>query len=500
MDLTKLLGNPMQDMMGQELANIFKRIGGGGQQGPMSPMQQPQMSQMPQQQYNPFGRDMQQEDPYNKYADLIEFLQPEMNGSSPEEILDIVEMLQPELNNMAPEELSNAVEQEFQARIAERQGQQAPGMRQEMIREMGKYDPFRERTERLTSPITEGFSPDEKQGFVDAFVESVANGANDEFMNTVRAEVGPEYQQELDDIIAQLGEGGYAPDQDVDPEYMWDNREEYIDDLVNGQDEADWQPDAVAQRETLLREMGEDEAADEVKRMGNEMQAAEDQEIKEALTLGSGNPSDDDTGEVDENGVPASGVSFDKMKAAEQNRVSKQMADESNKAQKLVKAHRTLTAMKKLVQEHPNMADEMGAVFANPAEQPGFLDQLKRDMALGVGLLNKKDLAAYEKFTKLSSELVLDAGEALGSKNFTDAKLKLIQRSKPSGRMTDEALNYVIDHMMYDWEPAQDYANAIEKGRRGRYQPEMNMESYRKGKKDLSIEEAEKLLAEMENG
>lgn len=178
-------------------------------------------------------------------------------------------------------------------------------------------------------------------------------------------------------------------------------------------------------------------------------------------------------GVIDGADIPAGAVPLDTMSPGERNEATKIMRQNLTKSNDLSKAHKTLSEMQKIMNEHPNMADHFASALVDPTQKSSIFGQLKRIGA------DKKDLAAIEKFTKLSNDLILSAGQAMGSKSFTDAKLKLLEMAKPSARNTDEANKFVIKHMMEEFEPYVGYSKALQHGLQNRYEVLDVPESYR---------------------
>lgn len=186
--------------------------------------------------------------------------------------------------------------------------------------------------------------------------------------------------------------------------------------------------------------------------------------------------------------VPQGAVPLELMSPGERNEVTKDMRKEQKYAQGQVKVSKIANQMKQILASHPNMADDFAAaIVGDKKDQNTVLNKLRRKGA------NKKDLAAFEKFSKLSNDLVLHQGEATG-KNFTDAKADIIQKAKPNATNTDEANNYLIDRILHDTEPAKAYNEALKHAFKNRYAIPLDMEDYRG--KEVAHEE-ENLASEM---
>ncbi len=179
--------------------------------------------------------------------------------------------------------------------------------------------------------------------------------------------------------------------------------------------------------------------------------------------------------------VPAGAVPLDTMSPGERNEATKRMRNELTRANDLSKAHKTLEEMQKIMEKHPGMADFFSVALVDPSAKQSFWGQLKRQ---GV---NKEDLAAVEKFNKLSNDLILSAGQAMGAKAFTDAKLKVIEQAKPNARNTDEANRFVINYMKEDFEPYVGYGKALQHGLKNRYEVLEDPENYRPKKQQQQL-------------
>jgi len=171
--------------------------------------------------------------------------------------------------------------------------------------------------------------------------------------------------------------------------------------------------------------------------------------------------------------LPDNGVPYSMMGANEKLAASKEVTQQQKLAQGQMKVNKIAYELRKIMEDHPKLADEFSSAFALAGDKPSFLAKTKRNL-----FANKKDLGAYEKFLKLSNDLILQQGDALG-KNFTDTKATLLAQSKPNPNNTDEANKYLIDKIISETAPAKRYHQALENSRRGRYVPQLNMEAYR---------------------
>jgi hypothetical protein len=154
------------------------------------------------------------------------------------------------------------------------------------------------------------------------------------------------------------------------------------------------------------------------------------------------------------------------------------------------KAMHDLDEMQKIIKSHPNMARDLSYLLGNP-EDKSFLANLSRRY------LDKKELAAIEKFTKYSNDFVLSAGDSLGN-NFTDAKLKALQLSKMHAGNTDESNKAIIANYKNRLKPMINYGKELKKAR-GKYTLPYFEQSYtdealgNRSIEDLSDEELEAL-------
>lgn len=157
------------------------------------------------------------------------------------------------------------------------------------------------------------------------------------------------------------------------------------------------------------------------------------------------------------------------------------------------KAEHNLAEMEKVINSNPDMARDFAYILGNP-EDKSFLSNLSRRY------LDKKKLAAIEKFTKYSNDFVLSAGGSLGN-NFTDAKLKALQLSKMHPGNTDEANRAIINNYKVRLKPLINYGEELKKAR-GKYTLPYFEESYTdeaRGKhsiENLTDEELEALAGE----
>ena len=109
------------------------------------------------------------------------------------------------------------------------------------------------------------------------------------------------------------------------------------------------------------------------------------------------------------------------------------------------------------------------------------LDKISRKIA------NKKDLAAFEKFRKMASKLVVAKGDTMNGK-ITDARMKLIENMKASPGNTDEANIYMLEGEIYDTDPAAAYNKALEKGFNTRRRPALDLEAYREQRQQIDLD------------
>lgn len=133
------------------------------------------------------------------------------------------------------------------------------------------------------------------------------------------------------------------------------------------------------------------------------------------------------------------------------------------------KANHDLDEMEKVINSNPDMARDFAYILGNP-EDKSFISNLSRRY------IDKKKLAAIEKFTKYSNDFVLSAGGGLGN-NFTDAKLKALQLSKMHAGNTDEANRAIINNYRVRLKPLINYGPELKKAR-GKYTLPYFEESY----------------------
>lgn len=165
-------------------------------------------------------------------------------------------------------------------------------------------------------------------------------------------------------------------------------------------------------------------------------------------------------------------VRFNDLPKNEQLDVSKRMRNDLRAAHEIKKATGVLNEMEKIMNEHPNLADSLSNIFIDPKKDSTILSKF------GKSFLDKKERAAIEKFVKLSNELILHGGQALGAKNFTDAKAKMLELSKPVAGNSQEANLFLIKNMRKQFDPWQAYAEDLKKGLKNREVVEFDLDKY----------------------
>jgi len=165
-------------------------------------------------------------------------------------------------------------------------------------------------------------------------------------------------------------------------------------------------------------------------------------------------------GIIEGEGVPQNAVPLRALSANERNVTVQQMQSNMKMANGMERSYKILSEMDEILEKHPKMADYISTALVDPEKAKTVLGQLKRK---GV---NKEDLAAIEKFNKLSADLVIQGGQALGgSSKWSDARQQLIEAAKPVSGNTYDANKFVIRHMreyMKYGEPMRkDYQNAF---------------------------------------
>lgn len=126
-------------------------------------------------------------------------------------------------------------------------------------------------------------------------------------------------------------------------------------------------------------------------------------------------------------------------KPSTQNFYRKQNQEYLGKAKSAINSIQILDELENIVRSNPGMGKYFEHALVTGQENPGLIEQLMRQ---GV---DERQLTAIQTFTKLANQLVFDAGNSMGARNFTDAKQKLIQSIKPSARNTDQANFTIID-------------------------------------------------------
>ena len=155
--------------------------------------------------------------------------------------------------------------------------------------------------------------------------------------------------------------------------------------------------------------------------------------------------------------IPGS-YSLNGMPAGDVNKTKAEMRADINKSTQIIEGARLLDDLEKLINEHPNLSESFAKGMESPNE--GWFDSVKKVFT------KQKDRAALEKFRKITSELVQKGAMAFGGKTFTDARQRLIEQSKASSGLTDEANRYVINNMRHIFDKNKGIAqkNATKQG------------------------------------
>lgn len=206
-------------------------------------------------------------------------------------------------------------------------------------------------------------------------------------------------------------------------------------------------------------------------------------ENKQALAWMTGSPISKPEG-LPKGAVPMYGYS--KQDRAQEHKKQREMQETVNGAHEGIKI---INEMEAIAKKHPDMSNYFEQIFANP-ENNDYKTKLYEKFAG-----NKDKLTAIQVFDKLSNDLILKAGTKFGA-HFTDAKLKAIQRSKPSTRNTHPAKMSVLSHMKEEFEPYVKYGKELRKVREmGDYAFPFYIEDYMP--QSLSDEELDEQLANM---
>lgn len=119
----------------------------------------------------------------------------------------------------------------------------------------------------------------------------------------------------------------------------------------------------------------------------------------------------------------------------------KEMLSNQKKYESQERAYDTTVELEKIVREHPNLWKSY-SLFLNSDDpkDPSLLALAKSQV------VSEKDKTAIDKFSKLSSDLILQAGESMGgSRAFTDYTKRMVSQTKPNVRNTAAANQYLID-------------------------------------------------------
>jgi hypothetical protein len=162
----------------------------------------------------------------------------------------------------------------------------------------------------------------------------------------------------------------------------------------------------------------------------------------------------------------------------EQLDVSKRMRNDLKAAHSVKKAIGTLNEMRRITLENPGLSDTLANIFIDPKKESSIISKATKTF------LNKKDRAAVEKYIKLGNDLILQGGEGLGAKNFTDAKAKIIELSKANAGNSQEANLFVIDNMIRQLQPWEAYAQDLKRGLRERKVVEFDLDKYESPNED----------------
>lgn len=128
------------------------------------------------------------------------------------------------------------------------------------------------------------------------------------------------------------------------------------------------------------------------------------------------------------------------------------------KAESAYKAVNLLDELESIINENPGMHKYFARALTTDSLEPGFFEQLFRN-----SVIDEKQLTALQRFTKISNQLVADGASAFGgSRQFTDARQKLLQSIKPSAANTAEANRAIINGLKKELVPdARELENII---------------------------------------
>jgi len=171
-------------------------------------------------------------------------------------------------------------------------------------------------------------------------------------------------------------------------------------------------------------------------------------------------------------------VSLADLPKNEQLDQTKRMRNDLRAAHDVKKAVGTLREMRKITEQYPNLSDTLSAVFIDPKKEASITSRI------GKTFLDKNERAAVEKYIKLSNDLILQGGQGLGPKNFTDAKAKILEMAKPYAGATQQANLFVIDNMIRNLEPWEAYAQDLKRGLKERKSIEFDLGKYETPEED----------------
>lgn len=127
---------------------------------------------------------------------------------------------------------------------------------------------------------------------------------------------------------------------------------------------------------------------------------------------------------------------------AAQNAFRKENAKYLRESEDAVRMNENLDGLKQIILENPGMGNSFSLAFQSSQPEATLIEQFAKKG------MDQKQLAAIQKFIKISNQLVADSQTTSGSaRGFTDTRQRLFESIKPNIKNTDEANLYVIDNL-----------------------------------------------------
>ncbi len=192
-------------------------------------------------------------------------------------------------------------------------------------------------------------------------------------------------------------------------------------------------------------------------------------------------------------GIPESaiGPAFQNLPKNEQLFATKEMHKDLNLAKGMTDSLKVLDQMDEIVDEHPELWNSFTLMMSDPNNEAGIKEYLRRNVAV-----NEEQRAAIDKFRKLSGDLVVKGGEALGGgQRFTDARQALLTSIKPDIQNTPEANKFVIQNMKDLMSEGPEWQKALRYGLKNRVKIIRDPEAFKREKPtEMQMQEYSQIL------